>query len=223
VLPLGSLRNAFFLSLLVMPAIPLGQALGKLREPFDDLSAAITSAYYKLSSDTAASASLKRSGDLTDDLLQRWQSANRPDLPATYIASLSLNTGFVREAIQTGDTGVRHALLRDVENDLELKTLFTSVFGAAGGFAAQVQVEVSTVKGGATVSGYSVQANRKRLPERVPPFLEFGRLTSPATEELPPGNYVIRILDAKGVLAATKDHTVTGRGGKKEVVQVVIP
>jgi hypothetical protein len=167
--------------------------------------------------------------DLQAGLLAGWgkwpAASNNPKLlqppPPEYMASLDLDLAACRAVSGMKDPAVRRAVLQSVSNDIAVKAADCKRFG----MGRSVPVQVVTLHGRDPDSGWEVYyrwlcAGALRVEERRIP-----KLSSPATIELPPGEYAFRAQKrtANGELAKTDPVNITVGLEQRVECQLSVP
>jgi len=159
---------------------------------------------------------------LRNGLLWNWKPASAttlPEPPAAYLASLDLDIEVCKAAVKLGDAGAMNAAYSAVAKDIEIKTNDCRKFG----MGRMVSVRVKTLFSGAPSNGWQVfykWAGSSVLQGREIPF---PNLTSPATGELPPGTYSIRVANQGAPTLAQGAAPVTIVVGLEPTTEVEIP
>jgi hypothetical protein len=116
--------------------------------------------------------------------------------------------------------------LRDVNEDLRIKALYAA--SNPGLWDDLVDVSVNSKKGEVVVNGFEVQYVEKGWADSPDKWKRFPQVSSPAREQLAPGNYMMRLasLDPttkKRVFQAPVPQTVGGDGKSLKIVDLLVP
>ena len=167
--------------------------------------------------------------DLQAGLLAGWgkwpavpgaNSARTPQPPPPhYMDSLDQDLTACKAASAARDSSIRRSVLQSVSNDIAVKAADCKQFG----MGRSVPVQVVTLRGSNPDNGWEVYyrwlcASALHVEERRIP-----KLTSPATVELPPGEYVFRAQkrSANGELSKTDPVTITV--GLRQQIECQLP
>jgi len=156
----------------------------------------------------------------------KWPAAPGPNSaralqppPPEYMESLDRDLTACRAVSGAKDPAIRRAVLQSVSNDIAVKAADCKQFG----MGRAVPVQVVTLRGKDADHGWEVYyrwlcASALRVQERRIP-----KLTSPATVELPPGEYAFRAQKrtANGELAKTDPVNITV--GLRQQVECQLP
>ena len=128
---------------------------------------------------------------LRSGLLHNWKpvSTELPPPPTTYLASLDQDMRICTIATGLTDPTVRTAIYEVIAKDIAIKTQDCRKFG----MGRMVPVHVKTMLAGAPNNGWQVFYKWVGSSLLKAQELPFANLTSPATAELPPGMYEIRV------------------------------
>jgi hypothetical protein len=138
-----------------------------------------------------------------------------------YGAMLSYDTLLFQKAKEESDWWRALEYVRTAYDDIsqKLETLEAVIFQTTDQIA-DIPVEVSTTQKGKPVNGLYVHFYMRGLPDAESPFLIFSQVTTPTQERVPPGKYVVRVLDSNEKLRQARNADV---GGKGELVKIEIP
>jgi len=128
---------------------------------------------------------------LRNGLLRNWKpvSTEMPPPPAAYLSSLDQDIRICAIAAGLTDPTARTAIYGVIAKDIAIKTQDCRKFG----MGRMVPVHVKTVLAGAPSHGWQVFYRWVGSSLLKTQELRFANLTSPATAELPPGMYEIRV------------------------------
>jgi hypothetical protein len=133
--------------------------------------------------------------------------------------SLDRDLAACRAASSAKDPAIRRAVLQSVSNDIAVKAADCKQFG----MGRNVPVQVVTLHGKDADHGWEVYyrwlcASALRVEERRAP-----KLTSPATVELPPGEYAFRAQKRAANGELTKTDPITMTVGLRQQVECQLP
>lgn len=141
--------------------------------------------------------------------------------PTDYMDSLDRDLAACRAASGVKDPAIRRSVFQSVSNDIAVKAADCKKFG----MGRNVPVQVVTLRGKDTDNGWEVYyrwlcASALHVEERRIP-----KLTSPATIELPPGEYAFRAQKrtATGELAKLDPVTITVGLEQRIECQLAVP
>lgn len=142
-----------------------------------------------------------------------------PPPPSSYSASLEQDVKACRAASKLkGDE--KQALLDELRKDIEIKAQDCRKFG----MGRMVQVRVTTLKGSQQDSGWEVYYKWNCASGFQPAEMRAPQLTSPATIQIPPGNYSIRAQKRLPTgLVNTQAMTVVVGMEKTTDIEIAIP
>jgi hypothetical protein len=150
-------------------------------------------------------------------------SVNWPaESPIDYRANVARETTALALAIQKADLLSLGATLEALADDLQIKLEHCTKSG--GKLGGSVAVRVRSVRDGNEVKGWEVRYLTRVLevagnaePER------FSQLSSPATEPLPPGRYVMWLRDPASNRMGERTTIKVGEGVKEKLVDLTVP
>ena len=139
--------------------------------------------------------------------------------PPGYMESLDRDLAACRAASGSKDSAIRRAVLQSVSSDIAVKAADCKQFG----MGRNVPVQVVTLRGMKADNGWEVYyrwlcSSALRVEERRIP-----KLTSPATVELPPGEYAFRAQKRSANGELTKTDPVNITVGLRQQIECQLP
>jgi len=171
---------------------------------------------------------LVESGNLASSLWERYQgSLNRVDrskISRVYVVSLNSDS-LALEKLPAVAPGSRAAVARDVRDDLQVKSRFSSEsLGIGGAFPSVVTVTVETERNGKKVDNLWVRCNPQRDGVTKNPMFVFNSATSPTVSQLPPGVFTIWVEATSGGQVLTQEPIMVGSNGSDhDTIRLALP
>jgi len=158
---------------------------------------------------------------LRNGLLWNWKpiGGEMPPPPAAYLASMDQDIQACNIAAKLTDPAAKDAIYSVIAKDIEIKTADCRKFG----MGRMVPVHVKTLLAGAPSHGWQVFYKWVGSSLLQGKEIPFQTLTSPATAELPPGMYAIRVEKTGAPTLGKAAPPVTIVVGSEATKEVEIP
>lgn len=139
-----------------------------------------------------------------------------------YVEAMEYNNFLIQLATTTDDPDLALEIIRDVENDLSVKSNFIR---ASSDFSltafTEVDVSVITLQGVDEAHGYMIGFSPRRH-RGGEPLYRFNNPSSPTEGTLPPGIY--EVIATKGDQVVSRQEATVGESGKAMVtIKVLVP
>ena len=143
-------------------------------------------------------------------LNEKWMANKGGSVPLAYVESIKLDSALLGKLPDLKNNQPQaNAILRNTAEDLAVKAEHCRL--SPNGWASLISVKVNTLKGGKVVSGLEVWYVPRGWADVPEMWVRCASLSSPATVDLPPGVYMLRVSDAQPIT------TKIGGDGKAEM------
>jgi hypothetical protein len=152
-----------------------------------------------------------------ENLARNWPAES----PADYRANLARHVTLLEDALVGGDAARLTALLEALADDLEVKLEHCKQSG--GKLGGSVTVQVRTVHEGQEIRNWQVFYLPKMLDAMGGTADRFPQLSSPTSETLVPGRYVMWVRDSASSKTGDKVVVKVGEGKQALILDLPVP
>lgn len=151
--------------------------------------------------------------ELNDDIGRLFELLPKLQVSRFYAEMLDYDVTILGKAVKEDDLNKVTDYVRITHEDIKIKLWGIEFQLNWGARSSDISVEVDTITtySKKPVNGLQIHFYMLGSGDSGPPFRTFNKLTTPTQDFVPPGHYIIHVLNAKNEVRLKRTRTISGR------------